>query len=394
MLIALIILGIIIIILAYLFYIAKIDSFKLKTEKAILEEKLFLLQNELQTKEKKCADDEERFKLLATQILSEKSDEIRHRNEIRLSEILTPFKNDLDKFGKTVNECYQAEARERFSLQEKIKDLVGVNQLLGKEAKELASALKGNNKIQGMWGELILENVLQKSGLRKNEEYFLQESKSSDSISTEQSRLRPDVIVRYPGAKSVVIDSKASLNAFVEYVNAEDDSLRQSWGLKHVESVRRHVDELAKKSYERLLGDDSADFVMMFIPNDSAYMAAMQLDAALWQKAYDKNIIIVSPTLLIGALRIIARQWDYDRQNRNAIEIATSAGRLYDKFVGFVEDLEKIENSINSLQKIYIESMKKLRDGNGSLISRVQKLREMGAKATKQLKSVEPSDQL
>ncbi|MCH5238430.1 MAG: DNA recombination protein RmuC, partial [Muribaculaceae bacterium] len=251
---------------------------------------------------------------------------------------------------------------------------------------ELSLALKGNNKIQGQWGEIVLENVLKSSGLRKNEEYFLQESSSDISPDDAFTRIRPDVIVRYPGSGSVIIDSKTSLNAFIEWVNADEENERHRWGLKHVESIKRHVDELARKAYQRLSKDSGADFVLMFIPNDAAYMAAMQIDGAIWQRAYDKNIIIVSPTLLIGALRIISRQWDYDRQNRNALRIAKTAGSMYDKFVGFVEDMERIENGINSLNRIYSESMKKLRDGSGSLISRAERLKEMGVESKKQLK--------
>lgn len=387
MIVALCLLILLTVILGVLFFVRNNTVYRLKLEKEVLNEKLSLLKNELDSKERKEAEDESRFRLLATQILSDKSEEMMLRNETRLSELLMPLKEDINKFGKVVSDCYQSEARERFSLQERIKELVNINQVLGKEAKELTSALKGNNRVQGQWGELVLENVLEKSGLRKNEEYFIQESFNSDPLTTNISRLRPDVIVRYPGSKCVVIDSKASLNAFVEYVNASDENDRSVWGHKHLESVRRHIDELSKKSYENLTRENGADFVMMFIPNDTAYMTAMQLDPELWQKAYEKNIIVVSPTLLIGALKLIAQQWNQDRHNRNALEIASLAGRMYDKFVGFTEDMEKIDSSINSLSRTYSDAMKKLRDGNGSLISRAHKLKDLGAKASKQIKN-------
>lgn len=385
MIIALIVSLIFLAVSIFLLFKYKERNIKLDAEKQVLEQRIAILNSAIEEKDRKSEEDSEKFKLLATQILSEKSEEIRKKNESALSEILSPFKQDLDKLGKTVNDCYHTEARERFSLQEKIKDLIGINQLLGKEAKELSIALKGNNKVQGLWGEIILESVLEKSGLRKNEEYFLQ--KAAIENDEETGKLRPDVIVCYPGAKNVVIDSKTSLHAFVEYVNADDESMRIEWGQKHVESVKRHIDELAKKSYERLSSEGGADFVMMFIPNDYAYMTAMNLDSLLWQKAYDKKIIIVSPTLLMGALRIIARQWDYDRQHKNAMEIAKTAGSMYDKLVGFVTDLEKIENGINSLSRAYNDSMKKLRDGQGSLISKANKLKELGVETKKQLNS-------
>lgn len=386
MIIALIIAILTICFLIFALFRSKAENIRLEAEKHRLEDRIEIINGEILEKEKRIISEEERFKLLATQILSDKSDEIRHNNEIRLNEILTPFRQDIERLGKTVNECYSSEARERYSLQQRIKDLVDIKQVLGREAKELSLALKGNNKIQGQWGEIVLENVLKSSGLRKNEEYFLQESSSDISPDDAFTRIRPDVIVRYPGSGSVIIDSKTSLNAFIEWVNADEENERHRWGLKHVESIKRHVDELARKAYQRLSKDSGADFVLMFIPNDAAYMAAMQIDGAIWQRAYDKNIIIVSPTLLIGALRIISRQWDYDRQNRNALRIAKTAGSMYDKFVGFVEDMERIENGINSLNRIYSESMKKLRDGSGSLISRAERLKEMGVESKKQLK--------
>lgn len=331
---------------------------------------------------------EANFKLLANEILQKQQESLREENDRRIGEILAPLKENIDNFRKEVNECYSAEARERFSLQQRIKELVEANNSIGREAKELSAALRGNTKKQGDWGELVLENILENSGLRKGEEFTVQQQSDDDgsTLRDENGRgLRPDVIVHCPDGRIMIIDSKVSLSAFTDYVNAEDPETQQHYGKLHLTSIKKHIAELSEKNYQDYIGKEKLDFVMMFIPNEGAFSAAMNLDPALWQKAYDKRVLIVSPTQLVGSLRLIHQLWSHDRQTKNAIEIAERSGLMYDKFVGFVSDMEKIEKSIKNTQNAYDEAMKKLRDGRGNLIGRAESLRQLGIKAAKRL---------
>ena len=316
------------------------------------------------------------FKVLANEILQEKSKSFSEMNHERLAEILNPLKERLEGFKKTVEETYNNEARERFSLKEQIKELVERSESIGAEAKQLTHALRGDSKIQGDWGEMILESILEKSGLEKDREYFIQETLRDEEGHTIQGsdgrKMRPDVIIRYPGGENhqMVIDSKVSLTAYVNYVN---------------------IDELAGKSYQDYVG--KGDHVMMFIPNEAAYLAAMQADHALWQYAYEKKVLLLSPTNLIAALKLVADLWQRDKQTRNAIDIAEEGGKLYDKFAGFVEDMEKIGKSLNTTAMAYTDAMKKLKTGNGNLIGRVEKLKVMGVKAKKNLPAVNEEEE-
>lgn len=339
---------------------------------------------------------EANFRLMANDIMERHTATMRQQNEQRLGEILTPLKENIDKFRHDVSECYSAEARERFSLQEKIKELIETNNNIGREAKELTTALRGNSKKQGDWGELVLESILENSGLRRGEEFTVQQQSDDlgHALRDEDGRgLRPDVVVHYPGGRAMVIDSKVSLTAFVDFVNCEDADLQEQHGKRHLQSVIKHINELSAKNYQNYVGTEKLDFVMMFIPNEAAYSAAMTLDPTLWQKAYDKRVLIASPTQLVGSLRLIKQLWSHDRQTRNAIEIAEKSGQMYDKFVGFLTDMEKIEKSLASTQSAYDNAMKKLYTGTGNLISRAEKLRELGIKTTKKLASRNQSDE-
>lgn len=339
---------------------------------------------------------EANFRLMANDIMERHTATMRQQNEQRLGEILTPLKENIDKFRHDVSECYSAEARERFSLQEKIKELIETNNNIGREAKELTTALRGNSKKQGDWGELVLESILENSGLRRGEEFTVQQQSDDlgHALRDEDGRgLRPDVVVHYPGGRAMVIDSKVSLTAFVDFVNCEDAGLQEQHGKRHLQSVIKHINELSAKNYQNYVGTEKLDFVMMFIPNEAAYSAAMTLDPTLWQKAYDKRVLIASPTQLVGSLRLIKQLWSHDRQTRNAIEIAEKSGQMYDKFVGFLADMEKIEKSLASTQSAYDNAMKKLYTGTGNLISRAEKLRELGIKTTKKLASRNQSDE-
>ena len=316
------------------------------------------------------------FKVLANEILQEKSKSFSEMNH---------------------EETYNNEARERFSLKEQIKELVERSESIGAEAKQLTHALRGDSKIQGDWGEMILESILEKSGLEKDREYFRQETLRDEEGHTIQGsdgrKMRPDVIIRYPGGENhqMVIDSKVSLTAYVNYVNAEDADEARLALKQHLVSVRKHIDELAGKSYQDYVG--KGDHVMMFIPNEAAYLAAMQADHALWQYAYEKKVLLLSPTNLIAALKLVADLWQRDKQTRNAIDIAEEGGKLYDKFAGFVEDMEKIGKSLNTTAMAYTDAMKKLKTGNGNLIGRVEKLKVMGVKAKKNLPAVNEEEE-
>ena len=337
------------------------------------------------------------FKVLANEILQERSKSFSEMNHERLAEILNPLKERLEGFKKTVEETYNNEARERFSLKEQIKELVERSESIGAEAKQLTHALRGDSKIQGDWGEMILESILEKSGLEKDREYFVQETLRDEEGHTIQGsdgrKMRPDVIIRYPGGENhqMVIDSKVSLTAYVNYVNAEDADEARLALKQHLVSVRKHIDELAGKSYQDYVG--KGDHVMMFIPNEAAYLAAMQADHALWQYAYEKKVLLLSPTNLIAALKLVADLWQRDKQTRNAIDIAEEGGKLYDKFAGFVDDMEKIGKSLNTTAMAYTDAMKKLKTGNGNLIGRVEKLKVMGVKAKKNLPAVNEEEE-
>ena len=353
-------------------------SIKLREENSRLQERLKFIEEE---KEKINKETELRFKNLAGEILHNNTIAFKEQNESRLNEILTPLKDNIEQFKKTIIESYSSESRERFSLQERIKELIELNQSIGKEAKDLTLALKGNNKVQGNWGEMILENILEKSGLEKGREFVVQESTYND----EDKRLIADVVVNYPDGRKIIIDSKVSLKTYTDIVNCDNPEELKELHKKHLLSIRNHISILKAKKYQDYIGSEKAEFVMMFIPNEGAYICAMQLDPSLWQDAYDNRVLLISPTHLISALKLIEQLWRHDRQTRNAIEIATESGKMYDKFVGFIEDMKLIEKSITNAQTNYNKAISKLHQGPGNLISKAEKLKEMGAKASKSL---------
>ena len=364
-----------------------------KEENSALTASIRMLQAEKAENEKTRAEQEQifenRFKILANDILRQNTTDLKNQNEEKLREILQPLHSNIEEFRKTVAETYNNEARERFSLSERIKDLVNLNQSISRQAQELSEALRGDSKVQGDWGEMVLESILEKSGLQKGVEYFIQATtdENGNTLRNEDGTLlRPDVVVRYPDKRFVVIDSKVSLTAFVDYANATDDESRQLASMRHVRSVKKHIDELARKRYQDYVGGDTKlDFVMMFIPTEPAYIAAMRLEPSLWQEAYDKNVLIVSPTHLVSGLKLIAQLWSRDRHTRNAITIAEEAGKMYDKFADFTKDMEKIEKALGSTRKAFDDAMTKLSCGTGNLVTRAQNLQKLGVKANKQI---------
>ena len=336
------------------------------------------------------------FKSLAADIFSSQSEKFKEANETRLSEILNPLKEDIKDFKRRVDDTYMNSSKERTLLGEQMKRLVELNMSIGKEARDLTEALSGNTKVQGDWGEMVLETILVKSGLVEGENYFVQRTKNDDGTqikNDDNGRLRPDVVVALPDKKCIVIDSKVSLTAYVNYVNADNEDDRQRFGKAHLLSVRSHLKELETKRYQDFVGvgnDDRIDYVLMFIPNEHAYMAAMTLDNNLWLEAYEKRVVIISPAHVISTLRLIAQLWTRDKQTKNALKIAEEGGKLYDKFVGFVNDMQTLEQSLGKASEAYASAMSKLHTGRGCIVSKVENLKKLGAKTSKTL----PSDML
>lgn len=336
------------------------------------------------------------FKSLAADIFSSQSEKFKEANETRLSEILNPLKEDIKDFKRRVDDSYMNSSKERTLLGEQMKRLMELNMSIGKEARDLTEALSGNTKVQGDWGEMVLETILVKSGLVEGENYFVQRTKNDDGTqikNDDNGRLRPDVVVALPDKKCIVIDSKVSLTAYVNYVNADNEDDRQRFGKAHLLSVRSHLKELETKRYQDFVGvgnDDRIDYVLMFIPNEHAYMAAMTLDNNLWMEAYEKRVVIISPAHVISTLRLIAQLWTRDKQTKNALKIAEEGGKLYDKFVGFVNDMQTVEQSLGKASEAYASAMSKLHTGRGCIVSKVENLKKLGAKTSKTL----PSDML
>lgn len=320
------------------------------------------------------------FAELAGKIFEEREQRFAETSHERLGQLLDPLKERIQSFEKRVEESYQNEARERFSLAKELERLQQLNQRLGDEATNLTRALQGQ-KTQGNWGELILERVLEHAGLEKGSEYHTQVSlKSSDG-----ERFQPDVLIQLPGDKQVVVDAKVSLTAYQAMISAEDDASRALALKQHVLSLRNHLKGLSLKDYQRLEGLQSLDFVLLFVPIEAAFAAALQGDPELFQEAYSKHIVIVSPTTLLATLRVIDSLWRQERQSQNAREIAERAGALYDKFAAFIQDLDEIGTRLQQLDKAYLGARNKLTDGRGNLVGRAEQLKLLGARASKRL---------
>ena len=321
------------------------------------------------------------FENLAQKIFDEKSTKMTDQNFRQLTGLLDPLKERIKDFEKKVEDTYSTERAERGHLKGEISKLMELNQTMSKEAQNLALALKGENKTQGNWGELILENILERSGLRKGEEFFTQETLRGLGGEI----LRPDVIVKLPDGKHLIVDSKMTLTAYEASVSAPTEQDREKFAAAHVESLKRHVIDLSDKKYHLADQIISPDFVMLFMPLEPAFALAFRLKPDLFETAWDRNIAIVSPTTLLTTLRTVASLWKQERQQRNALEIAKRGGELYDKFAGIVKDLETLGDRMNSAQKTHSEIMGKISTGRGNLLTQVEKLKELGAKAEKSL---------
>ncbi len=342
-----------------------------------LQEQNLKRDKELEERQEQLRKD---FELLANKILEEKSNKFTEQNKENIKNILNPLQEKIQGFEKKVEASQKESISMHSALKEQLLGLKDLNQQMTKEATNLTRALKGDSKMQGNWGELVLERVLEKSGLEKDREYFVQQSFTRD----DNSRVMPDVVLHLPDGKKMIIDSKVSLTDYERLVNATEDDKPQF--LKaHVNSIRKHVDQLSEKNYQDLYDIASPDFVLMFIPIEPAFAIVVNDDNTIYNKAFEKNIVIVTPSTLLATLRTIDTMWNNEKQQRNAIEIARQAGALYDKFEGLVTDLTGVGKKIDAAKNDYSSAMNKLVEGRGNLITSVEKLKKMGAKAKKSL---------
>ncbi|MFA6924443.1 MAG: DNA recombination protein RmuC [Bacteroidales bacterium] len=338
---------------------------KIKTQKEELEQ----LQNKLITE----------FENLANKILKENSKEFTEKNQKNIGDILNPLKEKIEKFEKKVEETYDKEVRDKISLREEVKKLYELNTKISQEANNLTKALKGDTKKQGNWGEIVLEKVLERSGLRKGEEYDTQVNLKT----TDGEIFIPDAIIYLPENKNVIVDSKVSLIAYENYINSEIPEEKEKFLKQHIDSLKNHIKGLSEKNYQNLEGINSPDFVLMFLPIESSFSITIQAENELFNFAWDKKIVIVSPTTLLATLRTIASIWKQENQTKNAMEIARQSGGLYDKFVLLLKDIENIGNYISKSSEAYNDAVKAISTEKGNIIGRIENIRKLGAKATK-----------
>lgn len=338
------------------------------------------------------AEDERRigqqFELLGRRVFEDSSKKLNDQSLQNLQLLLEPFKDRLKEFEKKVDDVYANERTERGTLRGELNKLMDLNQRMSAETQSLTRALKGDVKTQGTWGELLLENILERSGLRKGEEYLVQDTHRD----ADGNVVRPDIIVKLPDGKHIIVDSKMSLLSYEEASRAETPESKDKWSRDFVLSLKRHIDGLSAKKYHALESLGSPDFVILFIPLEPAFAMAFQLKPEIFTDSWDKNIALVSPTTLLTTLRTVSALWRQDRQEKNALEIADRGGKLYDKFVAFVKDVEDLGKQIQRTQEAHESLVKKLHEGNGNLITQVEKLRELGAKTEKKLGLQKPPE--
>ena len=353
--------------------VAKLSA-ELEAEKRLSSEKLQTLNESKQVLT-------EQFKNLANDILEEKSQRFANQNQQNLDNLLRPLQERIGEFKKRVDDVYEGEARERFALKAEIERLANLNNQMSSDTQALTKALRGESKTQGDWGEMVLETILEHSGLRKGHEYDVQDSHTD----SDGSRLQPDVVIHLPENRHLVIDSKVSITAYTRYIQADDEATKEKELALHVQSIKQHITGLSAKNYQQLYGLGSIDFVLMFVPLEPAFLAAMSHNSNLFQEALHKNIVLVCPSTLLATVRTVAHLWRQEQQNRNALEIAKQCGLLYDKFVGFVDDLDKVGQRLDQAQSSYNDAYGKLKTGRGNLIKSAEKVKELGVKPTKKL---------
>ena len=352
------------------------DLASLRTAYANLKEKLDEQKQEVEKLNEKFAAE---FKNLANEIFEEKSKKFTTQNKENLGELLSPLREKISEFQKKVEDSHTAGEKRSAALTEQLRHLKELNQEITREAKSLTLALRGDSKTQGNWGEMQLESILEKAGLQKDLHYFKEKNYKTE----EGQNQRLDFIINLPDGKHLVLDSKVSLSAYSRYFDCEDESDKERCLKEHINSLHNHIKLLGDKNYHSLYGITTPDYVMMFIANEPALTVALKEDPQLYEKALARNIVLVSTTTLLATLRTISYIWKQDLQNKNAEEIARQAGALYDKFVGFTDDLMKLGNQLGTVQNTYRDSMKKLTEGTGNLVRRTEKLRELGAKSSK-----------
>lgn len=346
------------------------------TEYENLQQQNLKRDEELEQRQEQLRKD---FELLANKILDEKSQKFTLQNKENIKNILNPLEEKIKGFEKKVEDSQKESISMHSALKEQLLGLKDLNQQMAKEATNLTKALKGDSKMQGNWGELVLERVLEKSGLEKDREYFVQQSFTRE----DGTRAMPDVVLHLPDNKKMIIDSKVSLTHYERFVNADDDE-KQIFLKQHLNSIHTHIDQLSQKNYQDLYDIESPDFVLLFIPIEPAFAVAINEDNKLYNKAFEKNIVIVTPSTLLATLRTIDSMWTNEKQQQNAIEIATQAGRLYDQFVNLTDDLLKVGNQLNTVKGSYDSTMKKL-TGKGNLLKKVENIKKLGVKANKQI---------
>ncbi len=358
---------------------------KLRAENKTLEEKLSRQKQEIEELGKKFNTE---FENIANRIFEEKSTRFAFQNKENLENILKPLGENIESFRKKVEEVYTIEAKERFSLGKELEKLLELNHKVSEEANNLTKALKGSTKVQGDWGEMILKNILEESGLQEGREYYLQDyitDEEGNALKNEEGKkMRPDVIIKYPDQRKVIIDSKVSLVAYTRYMGASEEAERQVSLKEHIISVKSHIDSLSSTGYIDMR--ESLDFVMMFIPVEPAFLLALKEDPNLWSYAYKKKILLISPTNLIAVLKLIEDLWKREYQNQNAIAIAERGASLYDKFVNFVYNLEDVGKNIHKASESYQVAFKQLKTGRGNLISQAKNLKDLGIKSKKNLR--------
>ncbi len=359
----------------------------LKGEILSLQEKIKAWEEKWKNEQKHFKEKEEKFKQefenLAQKILDEKTEKFTKQNKENLDQILNPFTEAIKSFKEKIIETDKENHGRHQALYEQLKQLKDLNSQLSKEALNLTKALKGESKTQGIWGETILNRLLEKSGLEKDREYFVQQSFTVEKEG-QQKRLQPDVVIHLPNNKKMIIDAKVSLTAYEKSINTEDETLEKSFIKEHVNSIKHHIDGLRKKNYDELLQGESPEFILMFIPIEPAFSMALKENPELYNYAFNYNIILVTPSTLLATLKIVDNMWTNERQTRNAIEIAEEAGKLHDKFALLLENIETIGKNIDRSKSSFNKAMTQL-TGAGNLIGKVEKLKKLGAKAKKQL---------
>lgn len=371
----------------------QIDLTSLSSQRAQLEEALRQQSEQVAALKEFRAEEakamEERFENLSNKLLKESTTELRTQHEVQIIQLLNPFREQISLFQKKVEENHSEDIKEVTALKSEIRTLQALNQHISKEAHDLTQALKGQSKTRGNWGEMILEHILEKSGLIKDQEYVVQQSYAGAS----GNRLQPDVVINLPEDKHLIIDSKVTLTAYERYSSTDDDHEQEQALKEHLSAVRRHIKELSEKNYQQIYGLKSLDFVMMFIPVEPAFNLAVSQDPDLYTDAFNKNIILISNATLLATLRTISSIWRQEKQNRNALKIADEGGKMYDKLTEFLKSLEDMGKRIDQVQAAYDKSMKQLNSGRGNLIARAEKMKTLGARTTKHLSMSEEEEE-